>query len=106
MTKIKYIDADKNVTSLTIEPGETIMSLAINNMVAGIEGECGGALACATCHCFIDEKFASQFSAIDDMEDAMLDMLEEREPNSRLSCQLELTDETTDIEVHLPMSQC
>jgi len=106
MAVIKYIDAEQNVTSVPIEAGETIMSLAVNNLVEGINGECGGVQACATCHCFIDAKFTDLFSEIDDMEEAMLDMLEERKPTSRLSCQLELTDETPDIEVQLPASQC
>jgi len=105
MAIIKYIDAEQNITSLPIEAGETVMTLAVNNMVLGIDGECGGAQSCATCHCFVDEKFANEFSAVEDMEDAMLDMLAERKPTSRLSCQLELTDQTPDIEVHLPMSQ-
>ena len=105
MATVNFIDAEQNVTSLPIEAGETVMTLATNNMVAGIEGEWGGAQACATCHCFIDEEYASQFSEVGDMEDAMLDTLEERKATSRLSCQLELTDETTDVDIHLPVSQ-
>ena len=105
MAQVKYIDANDTVTEVTVEAGENVMNAALDNMVDGIVGECGGALACATCHCYIDEKDGAQFGEISEMEEAMLEMVPERRATSRLSCQLEISDNTTDIEVTLPESQ-
>ena len=105
MATVKYIDADNNVTEVSLEPGENLMTLAIDNVVDGIVGECGGAMACATCHCYISENDQKHFQAVSEMEEAMLEMVPKRQPNSRLSCQLEVTEETPDIEVTLPKSQ-
>jgi 2Fe-2S ferredoxin len=69
------------------------MEAAIDNNVSGIVAECGGACACATCHAYIDESWLGKLPAMDDMEDAMLDSALDRRSNSRLSCQIELTDE-------------
>ncbi|GAC27279.1 2Fe-2S iron-sulfur cluster-binding protein [Brumicola pallidula] len=105
MTIIKYVDAENNVTEVEAETGESIMSLAVNNMVDGIVGECGGAQACATCHCYLDNKYAKHFSEMSEMEEAMLESAPQRTETSRLSCQLMLKDDTPDIEVSLPSSQ-
>lgn len=105
MSVVKYIQADGSETEVEMEAGETVMSLAVNNMVDGIVGECGGAQACATCHCFLDESLSEHFSEKSEMEDAMLEAAPEREDNSRLSCQLKLHDDLPDIEVRLPSSQ-
>ena len=102
MSTIRFIDADNQVTEVASEPDETVMTVAVNNMVDGIIGECGGAMACATCHCYLDDKYADRFGEVSEMEDEMLSMVEYRKPNSRLGCQLELTEDTGDIEVHLP----
>jgi 2Fe-2S ferredoxin len=105
MALVKYIDTYGNVTEVEIEPGETVMSLAVNNMVDGIVGECGGAQACATCHCYLDETLSKHFFLKNEMEEAMLEDTPERKENSRLSCRLELHDDLPDIEVRLPSSQ-
>jgi 2Fe-2S ferredoxin len=105
MALVKYIDTDGNVTEVEIEAGETVMSLAVNNMVDGIVGECGGAQACATCHCYLDETLSKHFSPRSEMEEAMLEDAPERKESSRLSCQLALHDDLPDIEVRLPSSQ-
>ena len=105
MALVKYIDADNNVTEVEMEDGENIMSLALNNMVDGIVGECGGAQSCATCHCYLDEALSKHFSPKSEMEEAMLEAAPERKETSRLSCQLELHDALPDIEVRLPASQ-
>lgn len=103
MSIIRFIDeAKESIIEVEVEPDETVMSLAVNNMVDGIIGECGGAMACATCHCYLDEAYADQFSEVSEMEDEMLSMVEHRQANSRLACQLELTDETGDIDIRLP----
>lgn len=105
MSKVAYIHPDGEKTEVEQEAGENLMSLAVNNLVEGVVGECGGAMACATCHCYIDEKYSEHFEPAGDLEESMLEMLPERKANSRLSCQLELTDDTPDIEVQLPESQ-
>jgi len=105
MALVKYIHADGNETEVEMESDESIMSLALNNMVDGIVGECGGAQACATCHCYLDEQFSEHFSPKSEMEEAMLEAAPGRQKNSRLSCQLELHDDLPDIVVKLPSSQ-
>lgn len=102
MPTIRFISADNEVTEVPVEPDESVMTVAVDNMVEGIIGECGGAMACATCHCYLDEKYADQFNDVSEMEDEMLSMVEHRTPKSRLGCQLELTEETGDLEIHLP----
>jgi 2Fe-2S ferredoxin len=69
------------------------MEAAVDNGIDGILAECGGACACATCHAYIDEAWLARLPEMDDMEDAMLDSALERRKNSRLSCQIEITDE-------------
>ena len=75
------------------------MEGAIDNDVPGIVAECGGACACATCHSYIAEEWLSKLPSMDDMEDAMLDSAWERKSNSRLTCQIEVTDELDGLEV-------
>ena len=69
------------------------MEVAVDNNIAGMVAECGGACACATCHAYVDAAWLEKLPAMDDMEDAMLDSALERRPNSRLSCQIEITDD-------------
>lgn len=102
MSTIRFIDAENQVTEVENEPDETVMTVAVNNLVDGIVGECGGAMACATCHCYLDETYADRFGAISEMEEEMLSMVNHRQSNSRLGCQLELTEETGDIDIYLP----
>lgn len=105
MATVTYKHANNETTVVEVEAGENVMSLAVNNMVEGIVGECGGAMACATCHCYVDESQMQNFGEVSDLEEAMLEMVPDRRANSRLSCQLELTDETPDITVDIPETQ-
>lgn len=102
MSIIRFIDADNQVTEVASELNETVMTVAVNNMIEGIIGECGGSMSCATCHCYVEDKYTHHFGNIGEMEEDMLSMVEHRQPNSRLGCQLELTENTGDIEIHLP----
>lgn len=77
------------------------MEGAIDNDVIGIVAECGGACACATCHAYIADAWLSRLPPMEDMEDAMLDSAIERRPNSRLTCQIEVSDELDGLEVHV-----
>src|SRR5210317_278853 len=93
MPKITYIADDGQQYEVEADIGTTVMENAVKNSVPGIEAECGGACACATCHIYVDDAWAQKLPAMDDMEDAMLDSAMERRPNSRLSCQIEASDD-------------
>ena len=92
MAKITYIDAGGTARTIEAETGSTVMEAAIKNAIPGIEAECGGACACATCHVFVTPDWASKTGAVGEFEGAMLDVAEaERQPTSRLSCQIKMS---------------
>jgi 2Fe-2S ferredoxin len=99
MPRIIYHDARGQRHEVTVDNGATVMEGAIDNDVAGIVAECGGACACATCHAYIAEAWLPRLKPMDDMEDAMLDSAQERRPNSRLTCQIEVKPELDGLEV-------
>jgi len=101
MPKITYITNDGNRHEIQVENGYSVMEGAINNDIDGIVTECAGACACATCHSYIDEAWLSKLPPMDDMEDSMLDAAYERKNNSRLTCQIEVTDELDGLVVHV-----
>ena len=92
MPTIKVTDSKGITQDIEAKAGLTLMEVAVDNGVAGMVAECGGACACATCHAYIDDAWLGKLPALDDMEDAMLDAALDRRPNSRLSCQIEITD--------------
>jgi ferredoxin, 2Fe-2S len=93
MPRIIYQTRDGARHEAEVENGYSVMEGAINNNIEGIVAECGGACACATCHGYIDEAWAEKLAPMDDMEDSMLDAAFERKTNSRLTCQIEVSDE-------------
>jgi 2Fe-2S ferredoxin len=93
MPKISFVDAAGSAVEVEAKAGLTVMEVAVDNNIAGMVAECGGACACATCHTYVDEAWLGRLPAMDDMEDAMLDSALDRRPNSRLSCQIEFTDD-------------
>jgi 2Fe-2S ferredoxin len=99
MPKVIFVDSEGARREVDVEAGHTIMEAAIDNDVPGIVAECGGACACATCHAYIDEDWVARLVDMDDMEDAMLDSALDRKANSRLTCQISMTDELDGIEV-------
>ena len=101
MPKIHYITPDGTQHDVDVETGYSVMEGAINNDIEGIVAECGGACACATCHSYIDDAWLDKLPQMDDMEDSMLDAAFERKANSRLTCQLEVTDEFDGLVVHV-----
>ena len=107
MPNIVYVAHDGTRTSMDVAEGENVMHGALYNGVEGIVGECGGALACATCHCYIDEAWTDRVGGPASPEEA--DMLEnaaaEVKPNSRLTCQIIVTPELDGLVVHMPESQ-
>ena len=101
MPKVIYITPDETRHEVDVEPGYSIMEGAIDNTIDGIVAECGGACACATCHSYVDAAWTDKIPAMDDMEDSMLDAAFERKENSRLTCQIEMSDALDGIVIHV-----
>jgi len=92
MPKVTFVTESGEAVSCDARTGLSLMEVAVDNDVAGVVAECGGACACATCHVYVADNWLGQLPAMDDMEDTMLDAAADRRPNSRLSCQLEMSD--------------
>ena len=105
MPKITYIDYEGTARTVEGEIGSTVMETAIKNGIPGIEAECGGACACATCHVYVDEAWLAKTGERSAMEESMLDFAEGVEPNSRLSCQIKVSDDLDGLRVTMPESQ-
>lgn len=105
MIKIKYIEFDGTEHEVEVESGTTLMRAAVFNGVPGIEAECGGSCACATCHVYVPEQWQGHLPAQEDMELDMLEFAHEPKDNSRLSCQIVLTKEHDGLVVHMPEFQ-
>lgn len=106
MPKVIYAQSDGTETVLDLAPGTTVMRGAVAGGVRGIVAECGGNRMCATCHVYVDDSALDAFPPVTDDEDELLDCTAEpRQPNSRLSCQLVLTEQTADTVVRVPESQ-
>ena len=85
---------------LDVTVGHSLMEAAIDNNVTGIVAECGGACACATCHAYVAEAWFDKLPVVSEMEDTMLDAVLDRRENSRLACQIEMTEALDGIEIH------
>ncbi|MBB5701887.1 2Fe-2S ferredoxin [Ochrobactrum daejeonense] len=106
MTKIVFVSADGATrTEVEAANGSSVMEAAIRNGIPGIDAECGGACACATCHVYVDEEWAETVGGPDAMEEDMLDFAYEVRPTSRLSCQIPVTDEIDGLVVQVPERQ-
>ena len=105
MAKITYIEHDGTEHVIDVKPGLTVMEGAVKNNVPGIDADCGGACACATCHVYVDEAWLARTGAKSSMEESMLDFAESVQDNSRLSCQIKVTDELDGLVVTMPESQ-
>jgi len=99
MPRLIYHDVNGGRHEVVVECGVTAMEAAVDNGIAGIVAACGGACACATCHAYIAEEWLDRLAPMDDMEDAMLDSALDRRPNSRLTCQIEVTDALDGLEI-------
>ncbi|TNM67622.1 (2Fe-2S)-binding protein [Streptomyces sp. NP160] len=105
MPQVSFTDADGGVRVIEATPGDSVMETAVRNGVPGIVAECGGSLSCATCHVFVAADDLPDLPEMDEMEDEMLyGTAVDREENSRLSCQLPVT-EHTDLHVTTPATQ-
>lgn len=105
MPKITFIEHDGTEHAVEAEAGSTVMEAAIRNMVPGIEAECGGACACATCHVYVDEAWAEKTGEPAPMEEDMLDFAFDVRPTSRLSCQIKLREDLDGLVVRVPEHQ-
>ena len=105
MVKITYIDAAGTPRTVDAEVGATVMETAIKNGVPGIEAECGGACACATCHVYVEEAWREKVGPPSGMEEDMLDFGYDVRPNSRLSCQIKVSEELEGLVVRTPERQ-
>ena len=105
MTKITIVAHDGTRFDIEAENGSTVMENAIKNAVPGIEAECGGACACATCHVYVDEQWTDTVGQPEPMEEDMLDFAYDVRANSRLSCQIKVTPELDGLIVRLPEFQ-
>ncbi|MBW8909150.1 MAG: (2Fe-2S)-binding protein [Mesorhizobium sp.] len=105
MTKLTYIVHDGTQFDVDAENGSTVMENAIRNAVPGIEAECGGACACATCHVYVDEAWTAEVGEPEAMEEDMLDFAYDVRPNSRLSCQIKVRDALDGLVVRVPERQ-
>jgi ferredoxin, 2Fe-2S len=105
MAKITFIDSVGTARTVDGETGSTVMETAIKNGVPEIEAECGGACACSTCHLYIDEAWREKVGEPSPMETDMLDFAFEVKPNSRLSCQIKVSDELDGLVVTTPNRQ-
>jgi 2Fe-2S ferredoxin len=105
MTKITYIDSAGQSRTAEGEDGSTVMETALRNNIPGIEAECGGACACATCHVYVDESWVSRLPKAEQMEEDMLDFAFDVRPTSRLSCQIRIRAELDGLVVTTPERQ-
>ena len=105
MAKITYIEFTGTQHTLEVKPGLTVMEGAVKNNVPGIDADCGGACACATCHVYVDPTWVEKTGKPSAMEESMLDFAEAVEPNSRLSCQIKVTEALDGLVVRMPETQ-
>tara|TARA_B100001057_G_C22835647_1_gene945099 strand:+ start:191 stop:511 length:321 start_codon:yes stop_codon:yes gene_type:complete len=105
MTKITYKDLQGNSKTIEVENGLSVMEGAIQNDIPGIDADCGGAMACATCHVYVEETWFNKIAKAEDAEVDMIDMANEPKKNSRLSCQLIVSDQLDGLVVTTPEKQ-
>ena len=105
MVKVKFIEPDGTAHELEVTTGRTLMQAAVDGGIDRIVADCGGACACATCHCYIDEQWAGRLGEANPLEEQMLKCAINIKHNSRLSCQIDLSEDLDGLIVHLPEAQ-
>ena len=105
MPKITYKDFKENSKTIDVENGLSIMEGAIQNDIPGIDADCGGAMACATCHVYVEEEWFDKIPKAEEVEVDMIDMAHEPKKNSRLSCQIIVTDKLEGLVIKMPEKQ-
>ena len=105
MAKINYITHDNQTHTIDVQNGLSVMEGAVQNDIPGIDADCGGGMACATCHVYVNEEWSDKLPAKEDGEEDMLDMAYEPNKFSRLSCQVIVSDELDGLIVNIPEKQ-
>ena len=105
MAKITYITSDDKIYEIDVQNGLTVMEGAVQNNIPGTDADCGGGMACATCHVYVKEDWLDKLPKKEDGEEDMLDMAFEPKQNSRLSCQLTVSDDLDGLIVNIPSKQ-
>ena len=105
MPKITYIEYDGKTHTIEVASGLSVMEGAVQNNIPGIDADCGGSMACATCHVYVKEEWFNKLPKKEDGEEDMLDMAFEPKKNSRLSCQLIVSDTLDGLVVNIPSKQ-
>ena len=105
MAKITYIENNGKSHSVDVADGLTVMEGAVQNNIPGIDADCGGGMACATCHVYVKDEWFDKINKKSEGEDDMIDQAYEPKKNSRLSCQILVSPEIDGLEVHLPEKQ-
>ena len=105
MPKIIYNDNQGNSKTIEVDNGLSVMEEAIQNDIPGIDADCGGSMACATCHVYVEEKWFNKLPKAEEAEVDMIDMAYEPKKNSRLSCQLIVSEELNGLIVNTPSKQ-
>ena len=105
MPKITYIEHSGKSHTIEIANGLSVMEGAVQNNIPGIDADCGGSMACATCHVYVKEEWFNKLPKKEDGEEDMLDMAFEPKTNSRLSCQLMVSEQIDGLVVNLPEKQ-
>ena len=105
MAKITYITHEDQKQTIEVQNGLSVMEGAVQNDIPGIDADCGGGMACATCHVYVDDAWFDKLPTKEDGEEDMLDMAFEPKKNSRLSCQIIVSDELDGLTVNIPSKQ-
>ena len=105
MTKITYIEHNGKEHTRDVQNGFTVMEGAVQNDIPGIDADCGGSMACATCHVYVKDEWYDKLDEKGEGEDDMIDQAYEPKKNSRLSCQITVSDKIEGLVVHLPEKQ-
>ena len=105
MAKVTYIENSGSSHTIEIANGLSVMEGAVQNDIPGIDADCGGGMACATCHVYVKDDWFDKITTKEDGEEDMLDMAFEPKKNSRLSCQIIISDELDGLTVSIPSKQ-
>ena len=105
MAKITYIENNGASHTVDVAEGLTVMEGAVQNNIPGIDADCGGGMACATCHVYVKDEWFDKINKKSEGEDDMIDQAYEPKKSSRLSCQIQVSPEIDGLEVHLPVKQ-
>jgi len=99
---ITYFDSKGVGRTVEAQPGQSVMEVAKEAGIPEIDADCGGVCSCASCHVYVDERWLARFPPLSENEKALLSLLDERKPNSRLSCQLRIAEDVEGLTVHTP----